>query len=194
MIYRPFWAIRAFIYKLFFKKFLFPSYIGKPTFIFGSKKITIGRMVKIFPHCRMEVHGKGSSIIIEDNVGIGQNFHVISGAKLIIGTGTTIAPNVFINNMDNGYQVIGVPIIEQEEIIKETKIGKNCFIGIGASIQLGTILGEQCIVGANAVVKGEFPDYCVIVGNPAKVVKKYNILEKKWQKTDAHGNFIDVRK
>ena len=55
-------------------------------------------MVRIFPHCRMEVHGEKSSIHIEDNVSIGQNFHIVSGGDLQIGSGTTIAANVFINN------------------------------------------------------------------------------------------------
>jgi len=137
----------------------------------------------------MEVHGEKSSIHIEDNVSIGQNFHIVSGGDLQIGSGTTIAANVFINNMDNRYQEIGVPIFQQEKVVKETKIGKNCFIGIGASIQLGTILGEQCIVGANAVVKGHYPNYCVIAGNPAKVIKRYNSSQQKWQKTNSRGEF-----
>ena len=45
----------------------------------------------------------------------------------------------------------------------------------------GTKLGKQCVVGANSVVRGEFPDYCVIVGAPARVVKKYNPDTKIWE-------------
>lgn len=193
MIYRSFWILRAIIYSPFFKKFDFPSYIGKPIYLKGVNKISIGKRVRIYPHSRMEVHGKDSEIIIKDNVGIGQNFHIISGAKLIIESGTIIAPNVFINNMDNAYTSIGVPILDQKEIIKETKIGKNCFIGIGAIIQAGTILGEQCIVGAGSVVKGNFPAFCVIVGNPCRIVKRYNDKTKEWQKTNKKGKFIDVK-
>lgn len=66
--------------------------------------------------------------------------------------------------------------------IKETKIGENCFIGIGVAIQAGTILGKQCVVGSNSVVRGEFPDYCVIVGAPARIVKKYNFETQRWEK------------
>ena len=58
-------------------------------------------------------------------------------------------------------------------------------------IQAGTILGKQCIVGANAVVRGEFSDYCVIAGIPAKIVKRYDLITKQWKKTDVKGNFID---
>jgi acetyltransferase-like isoleucine patch superfamily enzyme len=180
MIYRPFWILRALIYKPFFKKIKFPSYIGKPIFLLGSNKISLGTRTRIYPMSRMEVHGKNSEIIIENNVGIGQNFHIISGGKLEIGSGTTIAPNVFISNMDNDYREIGKPILEQREIVNETKIGKNCFIGYGAVIQSGTVLGEQCIVGAGSIVKGKFPPFSVIVGNPAKIIKRYDEIKKSW--------------
>lgn len=51
---------------------------------------------------------------------------------------------------------------------------------MGVAIQAGTILGEQCIVGANSVVRGTFPDYCVIAGVPAKIIKIYNKESGEW--------------
>ena len=51
-----------------------------------------------------------------------------------------------------------------------TEIGDNCFIGMNSVILMGTRIGNNTIVGAGSVVKGRFPDNCVIVGNPAKVV------------------------
>lgn len=189
-MYRIFWTIRALLYSLVFKKIGFPSYIGKPVFLYGVNKISLGKKVRIFPMSRMEVHGRNSKIIIEDNVAIGQNFHIISGGILVIETGTIIAPNVFVNNLDNDYSEIGVSYLKQKEIVKETRIGKNCFIGIGSTIHAGTVLGEQCLVGSNSVVKGVFKDYSVIVGNPCKVIKRYDIDDKKWKMTDSNGNFI----
>ena len=189
-MYRILWTIRALLYSLVFKKIGFPSYIGKPVFLYGVNKISLGKKVRIFPMSRMEVHGRNSKIIIEDNVAIGQNFHIISGGILAIETGTIIAPNVFVNNLDNDYSEIGVSYLKQKEIVKETRIGKNCFIGIGSTIHAGTVLGEQCLVGSNSVVKGVFKDYSVIVGNPCKVIKRYDIDDKKWKLTDSKGNFI----
>ena len=49
-------------------------------------------------------------------------------------------------------------------------IGENSFIGAGAVILPGTQIGKLCIIGAGAVVKGEIPDYSVVVGNPCKVI------------------------
>ncbi|MNJ54691.1 putative lipopolysaccharide biosynthesis O-acetyl transferase WbbJ [compost metagenome] len=73
-------------------------------------------------------------------------------------------------------------MLDQSTIWKKTEIGKNCFIGMGARIQAGTILGNGCIVGANSVVRGHFPDYCVLVGAPARVVKRYDPASGQWQR------------
>lgn len=182
MLDRIFWTLRLVLYFPFFAKVKFPSYLGKPTSIYGIGKIFIGKRVRIFPNVRLEVHGKDSQLIIGDNVGIGQNVHITTGAKLVIGKSSTILANVFITDIDHSYEEIGIPILEQKNIINKTEIGENCFIGIGAAIQAGTILGKQCIVGANSVVRGHFEDYTVIVGSPAKPIKKYNFETQKWEK------------
>lgn len=182
MIYKIFWTLRFFVYSPFFGKVKMPCYIGKPTMIYGIKKIFLGKRVRIFPNVRLEVHGQNSKLIIKDNVGIGQNVHITTGSTLIIGESSTILANVFITDIDHGYEEIGIPILNQRNLIKKTEIGENCFIGIGAAIQAGTILGKQCIVGANSVVRGHFDDYCVIVGAPAKVIKKYNFETQTWEK------------
>lgn len=191
MIFKISWLLRGLFYKLFFARFGLPSYIGKPVFIGGFKKIFIGSRVRIFPGARIEVIGDNASITFEENISIGQNLHIISGTNLVVGKNTTLAESVFITSIEHSYEDIDVHVMEQPNVIKETKIGENCFIGYGAVIQAGTILGKQCVVGANSVVRGTFPDYCVIVGAPARIVKRYDQLSKQWRRTDSEGNFID---
>ena len=191
MIFKIFWILRGLIYKPFFGKFGLPSYIGKPVFIGNFKRIFIGKRVRIFPGARIEVIGDDASIVFEENISIGQNLHITSASQLVIGKNTTILESVMITNIDHDYQEIDKHILEQKHIITETKIGENCFIGYGAVIQAGTILGKQCIVGANAVVRGTFPDYSVIVGVPARIVKRYDEKSGSWKKTDKDGEFID---
>ena len=176
------WGLRALFYKPFFKRIGMPTYIGKPCFIEGCKKIAIGNRVRIFPGVRMEAIGEGK-IIIGNNTAIEQNVHITSsGGVLSIGDNVTILANTFITNLDHEYTDISKSILEQGIIEKETVVGDGCFIGYGAAIQAGTKLGKHCVVGASAVVRGEYPDYCVIVGNPARMVKKYNLETKSWEK------------
>jgi acetyltransferase-like isoleucine patch superfamily enzyme len=180
--YKVGWAIRTVIYSPFFGKLGLPGYIGKPTFLMGIKKAFIGKRVRIFPHMRLEVHGEGQ-LVIHDNVVIGQNFHITCGDRVEIGSGTLITADVMVTDIDHDYSVINMSIVEQKNITSPTVIGENCFIGMGARIQAGTILGKQCIVGTNSVVRGEFPDYSVIVGIPARVVKQFD--GKQWVKANA---------
>jgi acetyltransferase-like isoleucine patch superfamily enzyme len=187
-MYKIIWGIVALFYAPFFNKFSFPSHIGIPIFTSGLKNVVINKRVRIMPGLRIETHNNGK-IVFEENVSIGQNFHITSASNLIIGSDSTILGNVFITNIDHDYQEIGKHILDQQMIVKETKIGKNCFIGYGAAIQAGTVLGYQCVVGANSVVRGNFPDYSVIVGSPARIVKRYNIETKIWEKTNPDGSF-----
>ena len=190
MLYKFFWLVQTVFLRFWFKKIGLLSYVAKPTFILGGKNISVGNKVRIFPRARIETHNNGA-IVIEDNISIGQNLHLISSnEQLKIAKNTTISGNVFITNVDHDFTEIGEHILRQKYIVKTTSIGENCFIGYGAVIQAGTILGKQCIVGSNAVVRGQFPDFCVIAGAPAKIVKRYNAESGDWEKTDHAGNFI----
>jgi acetyltransferase-like isoleucine patch superfamily enzyme len=191
MIFKLFWLIRALVYKPFFGRFGFPSYIGEPIFISRPSRIYIGRKVRIFPGVRLEVVNSNSLISIGDDVAIGQNVHMTSGGQLIIGDRTTFTENIMITNIDHDYEEIGIHVLRQKHLIKETIVGENCFIGFGAVIQAGTILGKQCVVGANSVVRGIFPDYSVIVGSPAKIIKRYDVDSRTWRKTNPDGTFSD---
>lgn len=181
MISKFFWFIRAIIYNLF-TSFKLPGYIGKPLFINSLRKIKFEKKVRIYPGLRAEVFGRNGKIKIGKNVSIGQNFHIVAYDDILeIGDNVVISGNVFVSNCDHSYQEKDKYLYNQPIIKKHTQIGNNCFIGYGAVIQAGTVLGKQCIVGSNSVVRGEFPDYCVIVGSPAKIIKKYNEDTKKWE-------------
>ncbi|MGU5708696.1 acyltransferase [Aeromonas hydrophila] len=193
MLFKIKWMLSALFLSLFFKKIKFPTYIAFPIFFMGLHKVSIGKRVRIFPGSRIEVHGDGE-IIIEDNVAIGQSFHITSASRLVIGSGTVISARVFVTNIDHEYDKIDTPVLEQNNKISETSIGKNCYIGIGAAIQAGTKLGDNVIVGSNSVVRGSFPSYCVIVGAPARIIKRYDHQLGIWRRTDSHGIFIQELK
>ena len=54
-------------------------------------------------------------------------------------------------------------------------------IGMNSTILPGVVLGRHCVVGANSVVtKGDYPDYSVLAGVPAKIIKRYDLVTKTW--------------
>jgi hypothetical protein len=91
--------------------------------------------------------------------------------KIYIGDYTQIAPNVGIISANHELYD------NRQHVTKEVRIGKYCWLGMGSLIMPGVVLGDYTIVGAGSVVTKSFPEgYCVIGGNPAKVIK---ILEKE---------------
>jgi acetyltransferase-like isoleucine patch superfamily enzyme len=175
--------LRALVYKPFFGSLKMPCLLGKPLRTIGLKRVFLGKRVRIIAGARIETYGK-SSIHIGDNCSIGQNLHLTSGCDqdLSIGHDVTISGNVFISNVAHGYEVLNQSMMEQPLVGKATKIGNYCFLGYGCCILPGSSLGNQVIVGANAVVSGSFPDGVVIAGVPAKIIKRYHPETKRWEK------------
>jgi acetyltransferase-like isoleucine patch superfamily enzyme len=177
------------VYRLFFRSVGSGSVVKNPLFLGNVAHISLGSGVFIRDFARLEVVGRGE-ILIGDGVGMEQNCHITSADSVRIGRNTTVLFDVMITDIDHEYRVLDVPISKQTLIVQPTSIGENCFIGSGAKIQAGSVLGRQCIVGTNAVVRGEFPDRCVIVGVPARIIKRYNEVTKTWERTNAKGEFL----
>ncbi len=63
----------------------------------------------------------------------------------------------------------------------ETYIGKNCVIGGRAMIMPGVKIGDHVYVGGGAIVSRSVPDHCIVVGNPAKIVRKGTVISDRGQ-------------
>lgn len=87
--------------------------------------------------------------------------------KIYIGDYTQIASQVGIISANHDLYD------NREHIVKDVRIGKYCWLGMGAKIMPGVILGDYTIVGAGSIVTKSFPEgYCVIGGNPARIIKE----------------------
>ncbi len=100
------------------------------------------------------------------------NYFQAAGGKMIIGKGTYIAPNVGIITENHD---LSDP--EKRGEGKDVIIGRKCWIGMNSVILPGVELGEHTVVGAGSVVTKSFKEgYCVIAGNPARLIKKMHDL------------------
>jgi acetyltransferase-like isoleucine patch superfamily enzyme len=75
-------------------------------------------------------------------------------------------------SISRGLQAIGKLEDKEAYFLRGISIGDNCFIGARVSILPGTIIGNNVIIGACSVVKGEIPDNSIVVGNPCKIIGK----------------------
>lgn len=130
----------------------------------------------------VKLHTAGGMLKIGDNVTIGAYGFVNAAGNVTIGDHVLCADKVNIVAENHGYADINTPIRNQPCIPGEIVIGEGCWLGINVTILAGTVIGKNCVVGANSVVKGHYDDFCVIAGNPAKVVKRYD--GKEWVKVN----------
>lgn len=92
-------------------------------------------------------------------------------AKINVGKGCHVAPNVGIITTNHDVYNISKHVKGRDIVI-----GDFCWIGMNSVILPGVILGPFTVVGAGAVVTHSFSEgYCVVGGNPAKVIKKLDI-------------------
>lgn len=175
--------------------------IQKNSFINSPLKITpfcisLGENVRIFKNCRIEGVAKYNKINfnphiqIENNVSIQQNLHLTCANSIVIGENTAIASNVTITDIHHTYLDINIPIEKQDISVLKVEIGKNCKIYNNSVILPGSKIGNHVTIGANSVVAIEIPDYCVVIGAPAKIIKRYNTKTKSWVKTNPNGTFL----
>lgn len=103
---------------------------------------------------------------IETCPGYSGGCYIQAIGKIYIGDYTQIAANVGIISANHELHD------NREHLVKSVTIGKYCWIGMNSVILPGVVLGDYVIVGAGAVVTKSFPEgYCVLGGNPARVLK-----------------------
>ncbi len=120
---------------------------------------------------------------IETCPGYSPGNYIQAIGKLYIGNYTQIAPNVGIITANHELND------NRKHIIKNVSIGKYCWIGMGAVILPGVELGDYTIVAAGSIVTKSFEKgYCVIGGNPAKIIKELNKDHVVFHKSDNEYN------
>ena len=137
------------------------------------KSAFLSNLVGLYSRTIIVTRTAGAKIHIGNNVGI-SGATIYARKEITIGDNTMIGGNVKI--LDNDFHPIEAEarIRDDKDMIraKPIHIGRNCFIGCNSIILKGTVLGDNCVVGAGAVVSGRFEDNCIIAGNPAKVVRR----------------------
>ena len=183
------------LHKWQFKKVHCSDTVKSPIII-TPQFISLGENVYIGYHARIEgipfYAGIEYQPLIKicDGVSIQQNLHLTCANSIVIGSNTAIAANVTITDIHHPYTDINIPIERQCLEVSTVKIGKDCKVYNNAVILPGSDIGNHVTIGANSVVNGQIPDYCVVVGSPARIVKRYDMQTCLWRKTDSEGNFV----
>ncbi|MFC2420190.1 MAG: acyltransferase [Treponema maltophilum] len=102
---------------------------------------------------------------IGDHVYAGGNLLLMARGGITIEDGAWIAANVQL--ISNNHDMYDRAVLSCKPVL----IKRDAWIGAGATILPGVCVGAHAVVGAGAVVTKDVPDYAVVVGNPARIVK-----------------------
>lgn len=148
----------------------------------AGRKGGIGKNVRFlgFPQMRF-----GDRVVIRDNVIIGGNGNLRIGSRttinegviltsyqsIKIGSDCMIAPRVYILDVDHKYETRDYPVSEQGYNASPVNIEDDVWIGAYSVILRGVRIGRGAIVSAHSVCTRDVPDFAVVGGVPARLIK-----------------------
>lgn len=118
------------------------------------------------------------------SVHIGHRTRIGLGSTIIgpveIGNDVRIAQNVVMSGLNHSYEDISKPISQQGVTTKLIHIHDETWIGANVFVSAGVTIGKHCVVAGGSVVTKDVPDYSIVVGNPARVIKSYRAETGLW--------------
>ncbi len=135
----------------------------------GLGRLEIGRWVHIGDGNAIRCHE--GSLRIGDKTVFGQDNVVNCYLDIEIGASTLVADWCYIVDFDHVTDDVNLPIKDQGIIKGPVRIGPDNWLAAKVTVLRDTTVGRGCVLGAHAVVKGDVPDYSIVVGAPGRVVK-----------------------
>ncbi|MCI8566690.1 MAG: acyltransferase [Lachnospiraceae bacterium] len=152
-------------------------------FRFPQAKITIGdnckinsnffsNLIGLYQRTILVARGTGE-IVLGNHVGI-SGTTIYARERIEIGDYSIIGANCKI--FDNDFHSLDTEERKNDVfdnlVTRPVTIGKNVFVGCNTIILKGTVIGDDCVIGAGSVVHGVFEAGCTIAGNPARIIKR----------------------
>lgn len=175
---RPYWWIRL-LQPLYIKK-------GKGAVIYRSvrKDLPPFHQFRLGKYSVIEdfscLNNAVGDIIIGDYTRIGLHNTIIG--PVCIGNHVNLAQGVVISGLNHNYTDVTTLIDNQGVSTSPILIKDDSWIGANVVVTAGVTIGRHCIVGAGCVVTKDIPDYCIAVGNPTRIIKRYNHQLQTWEK------------
>jgi len=124
-------------------------------------------------------------IVIDDNCTIGSGSIISAKNRIHLERDVLVGQQVIMLDHNHEYEDITIPVREQGVTEGgKIRIGQGCWIGRGAAIicPRGELtIGRNCVVGINSVLMGSVPDYSVVFGSPAAIIRQYDPETRTWR-------------
>jgi len=162
-------------------------HVKSGTVFYNAQKISLGKGVRLGNRCDFYVSPRESNkkfpLVIGNHVHMGHRCTLACIDSLIIGNKVMIGNDVYIADHGHEYRNPDMAIIDQPVTEpKQTTIENESWIGASSIIMPGVRIGQHAVVGAGSIVTKDVEPFTVVVGNPAKMIKKYDLVTKQWMK------------
>jgi acetyltransferase-like isoleucine patch superfamily enzyme len=160
------------------------SFIHPTVHLLGRNSICVGDNVCISADCWLNVNHRIANAVgigIGNNCFIGKHNFFTSGKGIYLGDYTLTTIGCRFIGSSHIFDDPEVPyLLTGTTNTNVIKVGVNCFFGAGSTVLGNVSVGHGSVIGADAMVTQDIPPFSLVVGNPAKVVKRYSFSRKTW--------------
>ncbi len=164
--------------------------IGRGGSYLNPREVTLGDRVSIGNDVRISCYRTyyenqklSPKLQIGNNVTMCNRCSILCADTITIKDRVLIASDVLITSEDHGIEVETDVIYGNQKLSHEpVAIEEEVWIGEKVIILKGVTIGKRSIIGAGSVVTKSIPPYCIAVGNPVRVIKKYNFDTHSWDR------------
>jgi acetyltransferase-like isoleucine patch superfamily enzyme len=154
-----------------------------------ASRISLGNFVSLREYAWLSVATEDPTgdpiIVLEDNCHVGFGSILSAKNRIYLERDVLIGQMVIIVDHNHAYEDINMPVLDQGVTGNGTvRIGQGTWVGHGAAIiaPRGDLsIGRNCVIAANSVVMRSIPDYSVVAGYPATIIRQYDPKTQSWR-------------
>jgi acetyltransferase-like isoleucine patch superfamily enzyme len=160
------------------------SFIDESVQVLGWQQVRVGHHTIIGESTWINVNQRESgtpSVIIGDNCFIARRNFLSAGARITIGDYCLTGPDCHFLGADHDFSSPFMPYaisgVTSDGVIE---IGANCWFGSSVIVMKNVRIGFGSVLGAGAIITRDIPSCSVVVGSPARIVKRFDARRKTW--------------
>jgi acetyltransferase-like isoleucine patch superfamily enzyme len=165
--------------------FRFPSvYIASDVLLIGAFRMRFGSNVAIGSGSWLNVNDRkapSDGLVIGDNCFIGKRNFFSVGRSIVLREYCLTALNcAFIGSAHRYDDPMSAYMTTGVTLDADIYVGANCFFGYGSQVIGNVRIGHGCVIGAGALIRTDIPPFSLAVGNPARVIKRFDFSSMQW--------------
>jgi len=134
-------------------------------FLLGLFGAQLGKHCHIYPRA---VIWAPWNLVCGEKVGIANDAEIYNPSVIAIGDRSTISQGAYLCGASHDYTKWSFPLVT-----KPITVGKHAWIAARAIVHMGVTIPDGCVIGAGSIVTHDMPPWSVCVGNPCRMIKRY---------------------